>query len=248
MQVRGLRGNRKLDWIAGFGAGCSNKIDDVVIDHYGGHQDVGAAFAAGLWQKRGVHVDVSVDPANAFCSDLRGELLDDGERISGKRGAAIRVVFINEGEGAIGLNAVGKIWVATGDEDEVAFERAVLVDRSGAEDVRVEAEVRAQFREQGTFGEDFGGGRGNEQLIGVERVEDLAAVERVELDAEIGVSKFGAGDDSLDALRQGIFGLRLGRESLKGENDREKRNGKERQTTRSIFQNRVLQAMIQVLP
>ena len=64
----------------------------------------------------------------------------------------------------------------------------------------VEAIVLAKCREEGAFGEKFCGGGGDEEFVGVERVDDCVGGEIVELDAEIGVFEFGAVDDFLDAV------------------------------------------------
>ena len=54
--------------------------------------------------------------------------MDDQERIAGKSGTRVGVIFIDEGEGTVGLDAIGEIGIAAGDEDEMTLERAVLVD------------------------------------------------------------------------------------------------------------------------
>jgi hypothetical protein len=74
----------------------------------------------------------------------------------------------------------------------------------------VEAVVGAEFGEERTFGEDFRGGSGDKKFVGVEGVEHFAGLERVELDAEIGMREFGAAHDSLDAFGKGGFGLCMG--------------------------------------
>src|SRR5205807_4326656 len=93
---------------------------------------------------------------NALGGDVFSELLDDQERIAGKGGALVGVIFIDKGESAVGLDAIRKIGIATGDEDEVALECAVFVDRTGAVDARVEPVIGTELREQRAFGEDFG--------------------------------------------------------------------------------------------
>ena len=72
---------------------------------------------------------------DAFCGDLFGEVAHDDEAIAGETfgiGAAVGVVFIFECHGAVRLGAVGKVGVAAGDKDEVAVERPVFLDRTGA--------------------------------------------------------------------------------------------------------------------
>jgi len=129
------------------------------------------------------------------------------------------VILIDEGESAIGLDAIGKIGIATCDKDEVTLECAVLVDWAGTVDAGVEAVIGAELGKEGTLGEDFRGRSGHEQFVSIEGVDDIAGVERVELDAEIGVSKFGAADNFLDAL--GKRSIRL-RTDLGDEQGREK--------------------------
>jgi len=216
--VRSLWRGMESDRIARLRAWRAVEIDDIVIDHDGGHNDVCASFPWAVGEKSNVDQHASFDFANALGCDLLCELPDDQERIAGKSGSLIRVVFIDEGESAVGLDAIRKIGIATGDEDEVTFECAVLVDSAYAVDARMEAVIGAELGEEGAFGEDFRGGSGHEHLGGVEGVYDFSGIERVELDAEIRVSKFGATDDLLDALRQTGFRLcaeRRGQEAEK---------------------------------
>jgi len=74
----------------------------------------------------------------------------------------------------------------------------------------VEAIIRAEFCEESAFGEDLGSRGRHEHFAGVECVDDLAGVEREELDAEIRVSEFGAADHFLNAPRERSFGLCAG--------------------------------------
>src|SRR6267143_4412333 len=101
---------------------------DVCSSDLGGHDDIGPTFATRIGKQSGVDVDMAFDPANPFCEDILGELFDDRQGITRKRGAVVGVVMIDEGASAVGLDAIGKIGIATGDEDEVAVECAVLVD------------------------------------------------------------------------------------------------------------------------
>src|SRR6266404_2837603 len=110
------------------------------------------------------------------------------------------MILIDKGESAVGLDAVRKIGIADGDEDEIAFQFALRIDRADAIDTGTEAVVGAQFGKQRAFGEDFRSGGGDEEFVSVKSIDDFASVERIELDAEIGVSEFGARDDFLYAL------------------------------------------------
>jgi len=130
--------------------------------------------------------------------------------IARKRRTVIRVVVVDKSESAVGLDAIGKIGIAAGDEDDVALECAVLVDGSGAVDAGMETVISAELREESAFSERFRGRGGDEQFVSVQRINDFAGVERVELDAEIGVSKFGAARDFLYPLSKNGFRLRTG--------------------------------------
>ena len=127
-------------------------------------------------------------------------MLDDQERIAGQGGTLVGMVLINKRERAVGLNAIRKIGIAAGDEDEIAFQFAFRIYWAGAIEAGMKAVDRAQFGEERGFGEHFRSGGGDEEFVGVESVVDFAGVERIELDAEIGVSELGACHDFLYAL------------------------------------------------
>ena len=109
------------------------------------------------------------------------------------------MIFVHEGERPVGLNAIRKIGIAAGHQDEVAFQRAVLVDRTGAIHASVEAVVGAEFGEDGAFGKELGGGGGNEKLLGVQGVNSLASFKIVKFNAEIRTCKFRPRHHFLDA-------------------------------------------------
>src|SRR6266850_605262 len=206
--VGSLRRGVEHDGVAGFGAGFGKEIDDVVVDHDGGHDDFGAVFTRAIRKERCVNEYAAFDFANALGGDVFGELLDDEERITWQSGTLVGVVLIDKGEGAVGLDAIRKIGISAGDENEIALQLPFRIDRTRAIDAGMKTVVRAQFGEERAFGKDFRGGGGHEEFIGVERVDDFAGIERIELDAEINVSEFGAADDTLYALGQRGFGLR----------------------------------------
>ena len=137
------------DRVAEFRAGFGDEVDDVVVDHDGGHDHVGAAFARAVREKGGVNEDAAVDAANAFGADLFGERFDDGEWIAGQSGTAVGVIFVHESEGVVRLNAIGKIGIAAGDEDEVALESTFFVDGAGAIDVRCGSDSPCQVSRGG---------------------------------------------------------------------------------------------------
>jgi uncharacterized protein YcgL (UPF0745 family) len=78
----------------------------------------------------------------------------------------------------------------------------------------MEAVIGPKLRKESTLCENFRSRSRDEQFVRIERVDDFTGVERVELDAEIGVSKFGSLDDFLNALSKGRFRLRASRGPL----------------------------------
>src|SRR5260370_8168490 len=106
----------------------------------------------------------------------------------------------------------------------MALEGGVFVDWAGAVDAGMEAVVRAKRREKSAFGKNFRGRSRNEQLVGIERVDDFAGVQRIELNAKIRVSKFGPADYLLDALRESRLGLCVRRRGLESENKHQEQN------------------------
>src|SRR5882757_1046479 len=152
MKIGSLRRDAQRYRVAHLFARLRAKVKDVVVNHDGGHRDAGAAFVLTVGHQAGVNVNVAFDSANAFGGNLHGEILDNGEWVAGQRGAIVRVIVVHEGERAVGLNAIRKIGVAAGNEDEVAFQRAMFVDRPGAIDVGVKAIVGTKFRKDRTFG------------------------------------------------------------------------------------------------
>ena len=92
----------------------------------------------------------------------------------------------------------------------------MFVDIARAVDAGVKTVVGAKLREESAFGENFCGRSRHEQFVSIQRIDDLAGVERVKLDAEIGVSEFRADDDLLNAFRQSGRGLRSGSRGQEG--------------------------------
>jgi len=74
------------------------------------------------------------------------------------------VIFVDEGQRTSG-ECDWRDWGRRWRQDEVAFELAVFVDRSGAIDARVKAVVRAELGEHGAFGQQLGGGGGDKGLF-----------------------------------------------------------------------------------
>jgi len=54
------------------------------------------------------------------------------------------VVFINERERIVRLDAIGKIWIPGRDKDEVALKAALLINFASAENLGVKAIVLAE--------------------------------------------------------------------------------------------------------
>ena len=75
--VGSLRRRLEIDRISYFRAGRTDEIDDIVIDHDGGHHDVGAPFAGAVREKRRVDQRTPFDLVNALGSDVFRKLFDD---------------------------------------------------------------------------------------------------------------------------------------------------------------------------
>jgi hypothetical protein len=104
-----------------------------------------------------------------------------------------------------------------------------------------------ELREESAFGEDFRGGSRHEQFIRVERINDFAGVERVELNSEICVREFWTVDDFLDALIQRSLGLGM-RGCWQQRGDEKHGNGSRAGRHEALFgfQEGILHAMIQM--
>ena len=77
LDIRSLRRSFEVDGISCFRAGRAEEVDDIVIDHDGGHHDICASLAGAIREKRRVDQHTSFNFANAFGRDIFGELLDD---------------------------------------------------------------------------------------------------------------------------------------------------------------------------
>ena len=142
---------------------------------------------------------------NAFGGNVLGKLLDDCQGISGQGCASVRVIFIHEGERTVWLNAIGEVGIAARNQNQVALECAVLVDGACVVNASMKAVIRAQLCEDRPLGESFRRGSGHEEFVTVQRINHLARVQRIELDAEVGVSELRAADDFLNALCERVF-------------------------------------------
>jgi hypothetical protein len=67
----------------------------------------------------------------------------------------------------------------------------------------METVIGTNFGEDRALGQEFRGRGGDEHLVGVERVNDGAGVEGIELNAEIGMGEFRAAQDAMNALCEG---------------------------------------------
>src|SRR6202022_1563418 len=151
--VRGLRRGDERSGIAGFGGRGDREVDHVVVHHDRGHHDIGAALAKAIGEQASVDQDAALDFADAFGGDVLRELFDNRERAAINGGAVVRVIFVDEGQGSVGANAIGEIGVATGNQNEIALELAILVDGSRAINARMKTVVRAELGEHRAFGQ-----------------------------------------------------------------------------------------------
>jgi hypothetical protein len=79
--------------------------------------------------------------------------------------AAVGMVVVFKGQRAIWLNAIRKIQVPGCNEHQIAFKRAVLLNRSSAVDLGMKTIVCAQQFERRASGEQLRRGTWNEQLL-----------------------------------------------------------------------------------
>src|SRR2546426_8450865 len=99
------------------------------------------------------------------------------------------MILIDKGESAVGLDAVRKIGIAAGDEDEIAFQFAFRIYWAGAIDAGMKAVVRAQFGEERAFGENFRSGGGDGKVFGGWSVGGFSGVERIKPESRICLSQ-----------------------------------------------------------
>ena len=159
---------------------------------------------------------MAVDAFHAARRDEAGQLTQDAERVAVEAmavGAAVRVVDVLEGERVARLDAARQIRIATGDEHEVAVQRAVGPEITRAVDARVKPVVGAEDLQRAPHRHELGGRAGHEERVGVVCVDGRVRVERQELDTEDGVAELRTGHDGLDADRQGCRALARGMSS-----------------------------------
>src|SRR5207245_6598102 len=105
------------------------------------------------------------------------------------------------------------IGVAACDNNEIALELAFVVDGGRAVYRGPETKVLTEFCEERAFGENFCGGCGSEHFVGIERVDDGAGGQIVELDAEVRALELRTVDDFLYGSGDG--GILLGKSGLR---------------------------------
>src|SRR5262245_44158697 len=112
--------------------------------------------------------------------DLSCELLDDSERIAGQSGAAGGLVFVQESQRVVGLNAIGEVGIAGSGQNQVALEASLLVNFAGVKNSGVEAIILTETSQQCAFSENLRGGRWHKQLVGIMRVDCGSGIQCVE--------------------------------------------------------------------
>ena len=199
MRVGSLGRGFEPDRVTGLCAWSADDVDDVIVDHNRGHDHVRAAFAGTVGEEGRVNEHAAGDLADAFPSHALRDLPDGRERIAFQGGSVVGMVLVHERQGPVGLDAVGKIRIAAGNQDEIALELTFFVERTKAIDAGMKAKVRAKLGEQSALRECFGGRGGDKEFLGIVLVDDLSGVQGEKLDAEIGVREFRASHDLIDA-------------------------------------------------
>src|SRR5690242_14326365 len=115
------------------------------------------------------------------------------------------MVFIHKRERAVRLDAVGKIWISAGNENQIAFERSMLVDGASSVNACMKAIIRTKLCQNRAFGERLRRRSWHKELVAIERIHDLAGVQRIKLDAKVGMRKLRAADDILNAFCERVF-------------------------------------------
>jgi hypothetical protein len=126
-------------------AGTDDDVDEAIVDHDRRNGDASSQFTLAFRKQGVIDQQPSLDAFDSFGGDLLRELVDDEKRIAGQSltvRAAVRMVFIFEGKGAIGLDAIGEVGVSAGDEHQIALQHAIFLNGSGAVDRGVKTIVR----------------------------------------------------------------------------------------------------------
>ena len=77
LDVRSPRRGCESQRIAFLFARCCQEIDDVIVDHDGGHDHVRAAFARPIGEKARVNQHMALNSVNPFGGDVLRQLLDN---------------------------------------------------------------------------------------------------------------------------------------------------------------------------
>ncbi len=95
-----------------------------------------------------------------------------------------------------------KIRVSSGDQHQIAFERAIAGYAAGAVDARLETVVRAEQRQSRPFGQQLGRRTRNKKLFTVQGEEDFARFQIEEFNAELRLLELRPIGNPPNALRQ----------------------------------------------
>ncbi|MBV6520315.1 MAG: hypothetical protein MNPFHGCM_00420 [Gemmatimonadaceae bacterium] len=113
------------------------------------------------------------------------------------------MIVVLEGQRAVGLKTLRQVWVAAGNEHEVAGERAVPPDRTGAIHSRMETMIRAEHGQRGTGAQQLRGGTRRKELSRVLGEDHPISVGIVELDTPERAFELGPTRYSLYARCEG---------------------------------------------
>ena len=114
---------------------------------------------------------------NACGGDVFCKLLDDHEGIARQRWPSVRMIFVHKSQRAVRLDTIRKIRIAARNQNQVALESAVFVDRACSVNAGMKAIVRTKFRKDRTLRQRLRGGSRHEKFGAVQRVNDFARVQ-----------------------------------------------------------------------
>ena len=190
--------------VSGEQAGRQRESGGIVVEHDRG--DRGAVLpnhvadfpAVGIRFAREIAVvtdDIAFDLLHAFGDELVGEF---GENFFRR---AVEFFFEIERE-----FAVGEIWVAAADEEEVAGERAVFGNCAARFERGVKFVVEAEFGERERGGEQLHVGCGDKIFVVVEREERFAGGGVGDEQAPFAFAGGGIGERDVNARGEAICG------------------------------------------
>src|SRR2546425_7686499 len=96
--------------------------------------------------------------------------------------------------------ASGKIRIATSDQEQVAVQPSIAVERAGGFDGRAELIIGTNQRERRRNREELGVRSWSEEFVGIEGVQSFACGERCDLNAPEPARQVGCGEHACNSF------------------------------------------------